>query len=161
MRQDKFTEQAQEALNDSQRLVRQLKHSQWDVEHILLALLQQEKGLVGEILKELKINAEDLKEKVSNALKKTPQISYETPQIYVTPRVAKLLETAEEEANRLKDEFIGTEHLLIAISREQKGAVASIFESSGLTRKDIRQAAKIRGGHRYRRPRGEQIPFAG
>jgi ATP-dependent Clp protease ATP-binding subunit ClpC len=156
MRQDKFTEQAQEALNDSQRLVRQLKHSQWDVEHILLALLQQEKGLVGEILKELKINAEDLKEKVSNALKKTPQISYETPQIYVTPRVAKLLETAEEEANRLKDEFIGTEHLLIAISREQKGAVASIFESSGLDQEKIYGALqKIRGGHRVTDARAE------
>ena len=67
MRQDKFTEQAQEALSASQQLVRQFKHSQWDVEHILLALLQQEKGLVGEILKELKINAEDLREKVSEA----------------------------------------------------------------------------------------------
>ncbi|MFA6347344.1 MAG: Clp protease N-terminal domain-containing protein, partial [Dehalococcoidales bacterium] len=82
MRQDKFTEQAQEALSASQQLVRQLKHSQWDLEHVLLALLQQEKGLVGEILKELNINTEELNEKVSAALKKTPQITYQAPQIY-------------------------------------------------------------------------------
>ena len=156
MRQDKFTEQAQEALTDSQQLVRQLKHSQWDVEHILLALLQQQKGLVGEILKELNINTEELAEKVSAALKKTPQISYETPQIYTTPRVMKLIETAEEEANRLKDEFIGTEHLLIAISREQKGAVAKIFESMGLDQEKIYSALqKIRGGRRVTDARAE------
>jgi ATP-dependent Clp protease ATP-binding subunit ClpC len=124
MRQDKFTEQAQEALSASQQLVRQLKHSQWDVEHILLALLQQEKGLVGDILNELKINTEILREKVVEALKNTPQITYEAPQIFATPRVAKLLDTAEAEANRLKDEFIGTEHLLIAISRGQRANTA-------------------------------------
>ena len=53
MRQERFTEQAQEALAASQQLVRQFKHSQWDVEHILLALLQQEKGLIGDIIKEI------------------------------------------------------------------------------------------------------------
>jgi ATP-dependent Clp protease ATP-binding subunit ClpC len=156
MRQDKFTEQAQEALNASQQLVRQMKHSQWDVEHILLALLQQEKGLVGDILNELKINTEELRERVSEALKKTPQITYEAAQIYATPRVAKLLETAEEEANRLKDEFIGTEHLLIAISREQKGPAAKIFESMGIDQEKVYGALqKIRGGHRVTDARAE------
>jgi ATP-dependent Clp protease ATP-binding subunit ClpC len=156
MRQDKFTEQAQEALSASQQLVRQLKHSQWDVEHILLALLQQERGLVGDILNELKINTELLREKVMEALKKTPQITYEAPQIYATPRVAKLFDTAEAEANRLKDEFIGTEHLLIAISREQKGPSASIFESMGLDQEKIYGALqKIRGGHRVTDARAE------
>ncbi len=53
MRQERFTEQAQEALAASQELVRQLKHNQWDVEHVLLALLRQEQGLVGDILNEL------------------------------------------------------------------------------------------------------------
>ena len=52
MKQEKFTEQAQEALASSQQLVRQYKHNQWDVEHILMALLQQEKGLVSDIIKE-------------------------------------------------------------------------------------------------------------
>ena len=53
MKQERFTEQAQEALQLSQEIVREFQHSQWDVEHVLLALLRQEKGLVGEILKEL------------------------------------------------------------------------------------------------------------
>ena len=156
MRQDKFTEQAQEALSASQQLVRQLKHSQWDLEHVLLALLQQEKGLVGEILKELNINTDELNEKVSAALKKTPQITYQAPQIYTTPRVVKMLDTAEEEANRLKDEFIGTEHLLIAISSEQKGPTAEIFESLGLDQEKIYGALqKIRGGRRVTDARAE------
>jgi len=58
MRQERFTEQAQEALAASQELVRQYHHNQWDVEHILLALLQQEKGLVGDILRDLGVDVE-------------------------------------------------------------------------------------------------------
>ena len=61
MRQERFTEQAQEAMGASQQLVREFKHSQWDVEHILLALLQQEKGLVSDIIKELGVDIEFLK----------------------------------------------------------------------------------------------------
>ena len=121
MRQERFTEQAQEAMGASQQLVREFKHSQWDVEHILLALLQQEKGLVSDIIKELGVDIESLRGQVSAVLKKTPQVTYETQQIYATPRVAKMFETANGEADRLKDEFIGTEHLLIAISSEEKG----------------------------------------
>ena len=70
MRQERFTEQAQEALAASQQLVRQYKHNQWDAEHILLALLQQEKGLVGDILKELGADVESLRNQVSAVLEK-------------------------------------------------------------------------------------------
>jgi len=120
VRQEKFTEQAQEALALSQELVRQYHHSQWDVEHILLALLQQEKGLVGDILRELGVDVEAVRQQVSAALEKSPRLAYETPQIYATPRIAQLLQRAEAEADRLKDEFIGTEHLLIAIISEDR-----------------------------------------
>ena len=64
MRQGRFTEQAQEALAASQELVRRYHHNQWDVEHILLALLQQEKGLVGDILRELGVDVDDTKRQV-------------------------------------------------------------------------------------------------
>src|SRR4030043_227309 len=111
MKQERFTEQAQEALALSQELVRQYHHSQWDVEHILLALLQQEKGLVGEILRELGADIEAVEQRVTVALEKSPRLDYETPQIYATPRTGQLLQMAATEADRLKDEFIGTEHL--------------------------------------------------
>ena len=156
MRQERFTEQSQEALTASQQLVRQFKHSQWDVEHILLALLQQEKGLVGDIIKELCADIEALKKQVTASLEKTPQVSYETEQIYATPRVAKLLETAGNEADRLKDEFIGTEHFLIAISGDEKGEAARILHNTKVNQENVYVALqKIRGSHRVTDPRAE------
>ncbi|UCE97658.1 MAG: AAA family ATPase [Dehalococcoidia bacterium] len=156
MRQERFTEQAQEALAASQQLVRQFKHSQWDVEHILLALLQQEKGLVGDIIKELGANIEALKTHVTSSLEKTPQVTYETEQIYATPRVAKLLEAAGNEADRLKDEFVGTEHFLIAMSRNEKGEAARILHDAKINQEKVYSALqKIRGGRRVTDSRAE------
>ncbi len=156
MRQEKFTEQAQEALASSQQLVREYKHNQWDVEHVLLALLQQEKGLVGDIIKELGASAESLKEQVAAALEKIPKVAFETPQIYATPRVAKLLETANAEANRLKDEFVGTEHLLIAMSAETTGEAARILKNAGIEQEKVYRALqRIRGSHRVTDSRAE------
>lgn len=156
MKQDRFTEQAQEALAASQQLVRQFKQSQWDVEHILLALLQQEKGLVGEIIRELSVDIEALKKQMVAVLEKTPQVSYEAEQIYATPRVAKLLEASGKEADRLKDEFISTEHFLIAISGEEKGEASRILNDSKINQEKVYGALKkIRGGHRVTDSRAE------
>jgi len=132
MRQERFTEQAQEAIVASQQLMMQLRHIQWDVEHILMALLLQEKGLVGEILRDLGADVDGVKQQVGAVLEKSPRLAYETQQTYQiqpTPRVIQLFQTAEAEANRLKDEFIGTEHLLIAISSEDKGQAANILKT--------------------------------
>src|SRR4030042_1311877 len=108
-RQERFTEQAQEAIQASQQMAMQFKHSQWDVEHILLALLAQRQGLVGEILKELNVNVDIIRGQVEDTLKNTPKVTYQTGQIYATPRIAQLMQKADEEARRLKDEFISTE----------------------------------------------------
>jgi len=156
MRQEKFTEQAQEALALSQQLVRQYHHSQWDVEHILLALLQQESGLVGDILKELGVDIEAVKQQVGTALEKIPSAAYDTGQIYATPRIAQLIQQANGEADRLKDEFIGTEHLLIAIVGEEKGEAAGILKSVGVDQEKVYSVLqKIRGGHRVTDARAE------
>ncbi|MFC1941438.1 ATP-dependent Clp protease ATP-binding subunit [Chloroflexota bacterium] len=156
MRQERFTEQAQEAINASQQLVMQFQHGQWDVEHILLALLQQEKGLVGEILLELGVDVEAVKQQVTAALEKSPRLTYETPQIYATPRIVQLFKTAEDEADRLKDEFIGTEHLLIAMTRDEKGEAAAILKGFGIDQEKVFQALqKLRGGHRVTDTRAE------
>ncbi|MBI4180489.1 MAG: ATP-dependent Clp protease ATP-binding subunit, partial [Chloroflexi bacterium] len=156
MRQEKLTEQAQEALAISQELVRQYHHNQWDVEYILLALLHQEKGLVGEILKELGVNVEIAKQQVVAVIEKSPRIAYETQQIYATPRIAQLMQMAGAEANRLKDEFIGTEHLLIAITGEEKGDAAGILKRLSVDQEKVFQALqKLRGGHRVTDARAE------
>ena len=156
MRPEKFTEQAQEALALSQELVRQYKHSQWDVEHILLALLQQEKGLVGEILRELKADVDTIRQQVDAALARAPKVTFDTGQIYATPRVAQLLSSANAEAERLKDEFISTEHILIAIVGEEKGEAAAIFGRFGIDKEKVYKALqKLRGGHRVTDARAE------
>lgn len=156
MRQGRFTEQAQEALAASQELVHQYHHSQWDVEHILLALLRQEKGLVGDILSELGVEVEAVRQEVEAALDRTPRIAYETAQIYATPRIAQLIERASNEADRLKDEFIGTEHLLIAMAVEEKGEAAAILQRFGIDQEKVYSALqKLRGGHRVTDARAE------
>jgi ATP-dependent Clp protease ATP-binding subunit ClpC len=156
MKQERFTEQAQEALAASQELVRQYHHSQWDVEHILLALLQQERGLVGEILRELEVDVESVKPDVAAALERTPRVTYDTGQLYATPRIANLIKSAGEEADRLKDEFIGTEHLFIAIAGEQKGEAAAILKRHGVDQEKVYSALqKLRGGHRVTDARAE------
>jgi len=156
MKQERFTEQAQEALTASQELVRQYHHSQWDVEHILLALLQQERGLVGDIMRELGVDVEAVKPDIAAALERTPRVTYETGQLYATPRIANLIKTAGEEADRLKDEFIGTEHLLIAIAGEQRGEAAAILKRVGVDQEKVYAALKkLRGGHRVTDARAE------
>jgi len=155
MKQERFTELAQEALAASQRLVQEYQHNQWDVEHVLLALLQQERGLVGDVLNELKVNSIEVKRSVESALDKVPKVTYTTGQIYATPRIAQLIKLAEEEANRLKDEYISTEHLLIAIVTEG-GQAASILKRLGVDQEKVYGALqKLRGGHRVDDARAE------
>ena len=157
MRQDKFTEQAQDAMAASQQIVSELNHSQWDTEHILLALLQQEKGLVSDILREIGVDTEALKRPLLASLEKIPKAAYGTgEQIFATPRAREILITAAAEAERLKDEFIGTEHLLIAIAAEQKGEAAQILRWFNVDREKVYAALqKIRGGHRVTDTRAE------
>jgi len=156
MRQERFTEQAQEALQASQQMAMQYKHSQWDVEHILLSLLIQQQGLVGEILKELKVDVEAIRNQLEQTLESTPKVAYQTGQIYATPRIAQLMQKADEEAQRLKDDFISTEHLLIGMTSETKGEAATILRDAGITQEKVYEALKkVRGGHRVDDSRAE------
>jgi ATP-dependent Clp protease ATP-binding subunit ClpC len=156
VRQDRFTEQAQEALNASQMLVRQYKHSQWDVEHVLMALLEQQSGLVGDIVKELGVNIEAIKTEIAAGLERTPKMTDTAQQIYVTPRIVQLGQAADAEANRLKDDYIGTEHLFVAIAGESMGEAPVILKHFGIDQEKIYKALqKIRGSHRVTDTRAE------
>lgn len=156
MRPDRFTEQAQEVLAASQELVRGYHHNQWDVEHILLALLQREGGVTSEILADLGADVALVRANVEQALSRSPTMAYEGGQIYPTPRIEKLLRSAAGEADRFKDEFVGAEHLLIAIAGEQDGEAAKILEGFGIDQERIYSALQnIRGGQRITDPRAE------
>ena len=153
---DQFTEKAQEVLGASQEIVRQHKHNQWDVEHILLALLQQEGGVTAEIFKELGIEMDPVASKVAEVISRTPTVAYDSGQIYPTPRVDSLIRAALAEADRFNDEFIGAEHLLLAIAGEQNEEGAAILKEFGVDQEKIYSALQnIRGGQRITDPRAE------
>ena len=156
LRPDQFTDQAQEVLHNSQDLVRKYNHSQWDVEHILLALLQLENGTPTEILGEIGIQAEIIKAKLDQVLSSAPKVADNATQIYATPRATRLLEDAKTEADRLKDDFIGAEHLFIAAAMESQGDASRILKDHGIDQEKIYQAlVEIRGNHRVDDPRAE------
>ena len=149
MRPERFTEQAQEVLAASQELVRRYHHNQWDVEHVLLALLEQGKGITRDIFQVLGVDVDVVRKRIGTTLEGFPRVTYEAGQIYATPRISALLDNANREADRLKDEFVSTEHLLIAIAGETRGEAATILAESGVTQERIYQALqRIRGGHR-------------
>jgi len=156
MRPEKFTEQAREVIAASQELALSYRHSQWDVEHLFLALLKQEGGIAVQILEKLSVNTEALKGRIQEVLDNAPQMSQAGAQIYATPRIAGLMQSAAREAEHFKDDFISVEHLLIAIAGEMSGETAAIVKEFGINKEQIYQAVKdIRGGHRVEDPRAE------
>ena len=156
LRPEKYTEQAQQVMLDSQNIVRRHRHSQWDVEHVLLALMELESGLPADILRSLGISLEAVKTKLHEALERLPKMASETNQIYATPRGGQMLENARLEAERLKDEYIGTEHLLIGATMLGDGDAAQILKEAGIDQENVYRALmQIRGSHRVADPRAE------
>ncbi len=156
LRPDQFTEQAQQVLQNSQELVQRYNHSQWDVEHILMALLDLERGLPTDILNEIGVAPEAIKASLHRALEATPKVTGGTNQLYATPRAAGLLDEAKREAERLKDDFIGAEHLFIAATVESQGDSAQVLKEFGIDREKVYQALmEVRGSHRVDDPRAE------
>ena len=156
LKPDDFTEQGQEVLGLSQEIMRRYRHSQWDVEHVLLALLELDKGVPVEVLRQLRVPVDAMKRRVEEALEQTPKTAYEATQVYVTPRATHLLENAKAEAERFKDEFVGAEHMLIATMQEPQGDVPKILKEFGVDQEKVYQAlAEIRGGHRVTDQRAE------
>jgi ATP-dependent Clp protease ATP-binding subunit ClpC len=140
----------------SQELVRKERHSQWDVEHVLLALLQYGKGITPEIFQHLGVDADRLRSQVWGALDSAPKLQYDVVQIYTTPRIVKMLEAANAEAERLQDEYVGVEHILIAIADEREGESARVLAQFGIDKEKIYRALQeVRGGARVDSPTAE------
>jgi len=159
MQSNRFTQQAQEALQRAQELLSELRHNQLDTEHIFLALLQQPDGLVPKVLEKLGADAEMMRRRLRDALDRAPKVSQTyggQMQIYLTPRAQRILQGAVEEANRLKDEYIGTEHLFLAIAAERDGPSARALRDFGVDQEKIYQALQsIRGTQRVTDPNAE------
>ena len=158
LRQEDFTEQAQEALSASQQLVVQIRHSQWDAEHLLSGLLSIENSLSKLILEAAGVDVSDLLKELESKLEDSPKVGGTSgqSQIYPTPRVQKAIEVAKEEADRLKDELIGADHLLVALAKESSGDIAEMFAQRNLTSERVYQALhEVRGSARVTDPRAE------
>src|SRR5215510_922919 len=111
---NKFTQKAQESLQEAQNIATRRQHQAVDVEHLALALLEQEDGLVPRLFEKCKAPGDLLRTKFAEELDRLPQVSGDTgtaPSLYVTGRLNKLLVKAQDEAKRLKDEYVSVEHL--------------------------------------------------
>ncbi len=156
LKPDDFTEQAQEILGKSQEVVRRYKHSQWDVEHVLMALLEDGDGVAAKLLVELGAPVDDMRDTLHHALEMSPKLEYESNQIFMTPRARDMLAAATEEAKRLNDDYISTEHLLIAVSKDDKGTAAALLNEFKVDVEAIYQALqRVRGSHRVTDQRAE------
>ena len=153
---DRFTEQAQEAISVSQQILNRYRHNQWDCEHILLALVEQEKGVPAEILNELGINVDALHERLHRLLEGSKIKGEGSNQIYATPRLEDMFSRADFEAKRLNDEYIGTEHILVALTQEEAGETRLVLGEFNVTTESVYRALhKVRGGHRVTDQRAE------
>ncbi len=152
MRFDRFTERAQEAAQRAAEIIQRYGHNQIDTEHILLALIEQHDGVIPQVLESMNISADNLAARLDATLKSSPKANIfggGAGQIFITPRVKRIIDLANEEASRLKDEYISTEHLFLAILSERNTAAARVLESAGLSRDRVYAAIQeLRGGQR-------------
>lgn len=147
---NRFTEMAQAALSTSQLLAGEFEHQQIESEHFLLALLRQKNGVVPQILTKLNIDVSAVLEETERALYRIPKVkgSGAGGAVYISTRLNTLFSRAEGEAGRLKDEYVSTEHLFMALSEDQ-GDAGRILKKLGITRANILNALKqIRGNQR-------------
>jgi len=153
---ERFTEQTQEALSNSQLIVNRYSHNHWDCEHVLMALIEQEKGVATEVFNELGIDIIFLHARLHAALENSQKTDGVSNQIYQTSRLDEMFVRSEAESKRLNDDFVGAEHLLIALAQEEHGEVADILSEFHIYTESLYQALqKIRGGHRITDPRAE------
>ncbi len=155
MRLDKLTTKSQEALQQAQGLAEKRNHQAIDVEHLLFALMGQKEGVVLALLQKLGVPLGGVTERLQKALDHLPQVTG-AGQSYITPRLKKTIENAESEAESLKDEYISTEHLLLAMVQDS-GEAGKILKEQGATRDKILNAlVGIRGGQRITDPNPEE-----
>jgi len=156
MRLDKLTTKSQEAMQQAQSLADKRHHQAIDVEHLLFALLGQKEGVVLALLQKLGVPLNTLTDKLQKALDRLPQVTGATGQSYITPRLKKIIESAEAEAETLKDEYVSTEHLLLAMVQDS-GEAGKVLKESGASRDKILNAlVSIRGSQRITDPNPEE-----
>lgn len=153
MDMNRLTQKSQEALHDAQTKALRFGHSEVDGEHLLLALLEQTDGLTPRLLSQAGADPERVRADVEAELSRRPSVTgpgAAPGQVFLTQRLARLLDTAEAEAKRLKDEYVSVEHLVLALLTEGASTAAGrLLTSSGITRDSfLNVLTQIRGNQR-------------
>ena len=152
MRFDRFTERAQDAAARAYEIVQRYGHTQVDTEHLFLAMLEQDEGAIPQIFEKLNVDTGEITDRLDEELRSSPKVAVYgggVGQVFYTPRIRTVLELAQREANRLKDEYISTEHIFLAILGERNTATSRILQEFGVSRERVLDAVTaIRGGQR-------------
>jgi len=159
MRFDRFTERLQDAAAHANDILMRYGHNQIDVEHFLLALIEQPDGVIPQVLERINVDVEMIRSRLDEVLRASPKAAIYgggAGQVFITPRVKRIIDQANNEANRLRDEYISTEHVFLAILDERGTAVARILADAGVTKDRVLDAINdIRGGQRVTDPQAE------
>jgi ATP-dependent Clp protease ATP-binding subunit ClpB len=148
---NRYTEKSREAVADAQSMALRMGHQRVEVEHLLAAMLEQEGGIAGRLLERAGLGTDEAKKRVAEELAKIPRVSGAgADQIYLTADLGRVLAEAEEQAKRLKDDYVSIEHLLLAIVAADKARPAGrLLEEAGVTgEKLMKVMAEVRGNQR-------------
>src|SRR6478609_1942577 len=149
MQADRFTIKSQEALQAAIAVAAARHHTETQPEHLLVALLEQPESVVGPVLRKLGARPETIRSELNAALDKFPTITAGAKEPSTSRELMDILRLAEREAGKLNDEYISTEHILLALTNAQAGEVAKILNRNGASHKDTLEAIKaVRGPHR-------------
>ncbi|MEA3337648.1 MAG: AAA family ATPase [Chloroflexota bacterium] len=161
MRFDRFTERAQDVAMRAYEILQRYQHSQVDTEHLFLAMLEQPDGLTTQILEQLNAPAPVIRGKLDEHLQNAPKTAPGSPagqvsQVFITPRLKRVIDVANEEASKLKDDYISTEHLFLGVASERNTPAANFLRDAGVTKERIQHAIEeMRGGQRVTDPAAE------
>ena len=152
MNQDKYTVKSMEAIREAQEIVIRNQNMQIDQQHLLYALLNQEGGLIPQLMKKLHIDAARMKTACDREIQRIPKVTgpgREADKVYISQSVDAVFAEAEQQAETMKDEFVSVEHIVLAMINKPNAAVKSIFNEFGLTRENfLAELQKVRGNTR-------------
>ncbi len=148
MQFDKFTIKSQEALSDARSIASENGHQSIEDVHIMSAMLKQKDGIIIPVLQKLEVDPEDFRTKIDSLIKNTPKVTGVAAQLYISNELNNILDDSFKEASQLKDEYVSTEHIFIAIA-QSKGETGKLLKEYGVTKDRIYQIlVEIRGSQR-------------
>ena len=148
---ERFTNMAKETVAASQQILQRYKQNQLDTEHVLLAMLEQETGVVRRVIEDQSVDIQKLTGEVERNLGQRPQVQVtggDTQQIFITPHLNRIFDKSSEVCQRFGDQFIAAEHILLAILEDEQTDAARMLEAAGVTTEETLKALQgIRGSH--------------